>query len=48
MAKLLASEAAMWATTKAVQVYGGYGYMGEQRPGTLGVNAAARPPTDAC
>jgi alkylation response protein AidB-like acyl-CoA dehydrogenase len=27
MAKLLASEAAMWATTKAVQVHGGYGYM---------------------
>ena len=27
MAKLAASEAAMWATTKAVQVFGGYGYM---------------------
>jgi len=27
MAKLMASEAAMWATTKAVQVHGGYGYM---------------------
>jgi alkylation response protein AidB-like acyl-CoA dehydrogenase len=27
MAKLQASEAAMWATTKAVQVHGGYGYM---------------------
>jgi alkylation response protein AidB-like acyl-CoA dehydrogenase len=27
MAKLLASEAAMWATTKAVQIFGGYGYM---------------------
>jgi alkylation response protein AidB-like acyl-CoA dehydrogenase len=27
MAKLTASEAAMWATTKAVQVHGGYGYM---------------------
>jgi alkylation response protein AidB-like acyl-CoA dehydrogenase len=27
MAKLSASEAAMWATTKAVQIYGGYGYM---------------------
>lgn len=26
MAKLAASEAAMWATTKAVQVHGGYGY----------------------
>ncbi len=27
MAKLVASEAAMWATTKAVQIFGGYGYM---------------------
>ncbi|HEX7120036.1 MAG TPA: acyl-CoA dehydrogenase family protein [Longimicrobiales bacterium] len=27
MAKLFASEAAMWVTTQAVQVYGGYGYM---------------------
>src|SRR5439155_475979 len=27
MAKLMASEAAMWATTKAVQIFGGYGYM---------------------
>jgi alkylation response protein AidB-like acyl-CoA dehydrogenase len=27
MAKLTASEAAMWATTKAVQIFGGYGYM---------------------
>ncbi len=27
MAKLHASEAAMWATTKAVQIHGGYGYM---------------------
>ncbi|HXJ33627.1 MAG TPA: acyl-CoA dehydrogenase family protein [Candidatus Eisenbacteria bacterium] len=27
MAKLAASEAAMWATTKAVQIHGGYGYM---------------------
>jgi alkylation response protein AidB-like acyl-CoA dehydrogenase len=27
MAKLTAAEAAMWATTKAVQVHGGYGYM---------------------
>ncbi len=26
MAKLMASEAAMWATTKAVQIFGGYGY----------------------
>jgi alkylation response protein AidB-like acyl-CoA dehydrogenase len=29
MAKLLASETAMWATTKAVQVHGGYGYMAD-------------------
>ena len=29
MAKLLASETAMWATTKAVQIHGGYGYMRE-------------------
>jgi hypothetical protein len=27
MAKLTASEAAMFATTKAVQIFGGYGYM---------------------
>ena len=27
MCKLLASETAMWVTTQAVQVYGGYGYM---------------------
>jgi alkylation response protein AidB-like acyl-CoA dehydrogenase len=27
MAKLVASETAMWATTKAVQIHGGYGYM---------------------
>jgi alkylation response protein AidB-like acyl-CoA dehydrogenase len=27
MAKLMASEAAMWASTKAVQIHGGYGYM---------------------
>ena len=27
MAKLMASEAAMWATTKAVQIFGGYSYM---------------------
>ena len=27
MAKLLASESAMWVTTQAVQVFGGYGYV---------------------
>jgi alkylation response protein AidB-like acyl-CoA dehydrogenase len=27
MAKLFSSEAAMWVTTKAVQVHGGYGYI---------------------
>jgi alkylation response protein AidB-like acyl-CoA dehydrogenase len=27
MAKLFASETAMWAATKAVQIHGGYGYM---------------------
>jgi len=27
MAKLLASETAMWVTTQAVQLFGGYGYM---------------------
>ncbi|MBI4416249.1 MAG: acyl-CoA dehydrogenase family protein, partial [Euryarchaeota archaeon] len=27
MAKLFASEAAMWVTTKAVQIHGGYGYI---------------------
>jgi len=27
MGKLFASEAAMWVTTKAIQVFGGYGYM---------------------
>jgi alkylation response protein AidB-like acyl-CoA dehydrogenase len=27
MAKLFASEVAMWATTKAVQIHGGYGYV---------------------
>ncbi len=27
MAKLLASESAMWVTTQAIQIYGGYGYM---------------------
>jgi len=26
-ARVLASEAAMWVTTQAVQVFGGYGYM---------------------
>ena len=26
MAKLLASETAMWVTTQAIQIYGGYGY----------------------
>ena len=29
MAKLFASETAMWSTTKAVQIHGGYGYMAE-------------------
>jgi alkylation response protein AidB-like acyl-CoA dehydrogenase len=29
MAKLLASETAMWVTTQAVQVFGGYGYVKE-------------------
>jgi butyryl-CoA dehydrogenase len=29
MAKLFASETAMWTTTKAVQIYGGYGYVKE-------------------
>ena len=29
MAKLAASEAAMWITTKAIQVHGGYGYTKE-------------------
>ena len=27
MAKLFASETAMWATHKAVQIFGGYGYI---------------------
>jgi len=27
MAKLFASETAMWVTTQAVQLFGGYGYM---------------------
>ena len=29
MAKLHASEAAMWIATKAIQVHGGYGYIKE-------------------
>ncbi|MNY41252.1 Acyl-CoA dehydrogenase [compost metagenome] len=29
MAKLYASEVAMWVTTEAVQVHGGYGYVKE-------------------
>ena len=29
MAKLFASETAMWVTTKAIQLHGGYGYMRE-------------------
>ena len=29
MAKLMASETAMWVTTQAVQIFGGYGYMRE-------------------
>jgi butyryl-CoA dehydrogenase len=29
MAKLFASETAMWVTTKALQIHGGYGYMRE-------------------
>lgn len=29
MAKLSASEAAMWITTKAIQVHGGYGFTKE-------------------
>jgi alkylation response protein AidB-like acyl-CoA dehydrogenase len=29
MAKLYASETAMWVTTNAVQVHGGYGYVKE-------------------
>jgi Acyl-CoA dehydrogenases len=27
MAKLMASETAMWVTTQAVQIFGGYGYI---------------------
>jgi alkylation response protein AidB-like acyl-CoA dehydrogenase len=29
MCKLLASETAMWTTTNAVQIFGGYGYVTE-------------------
>ena len=29
MAKLLASETAMWSTTQAIQIFGGYGYVKE-------------------
>jgi alkylation response protein AidB-like acyl-CoA dehydrogenase len=29
MAKLFASETAMWVTTHAVQIHGGYGYTNE-------------------
>lgn len=29
MSKLFASEAAMWVTTEAIQIFGGYGYMKE-------------------
>jgi len=29
MAKLYASEVAMWVTTEAVQIHGGYGYVRE-------------------
>lgn len=29
MAKLMASEAAMWVTTQAIQIFGGYGYVKE-------------------
>ena len=27
MSKLLASETAMWVTTRAIQIFGGYGYV---------------------
>jgi len=27
MSKLMASETAMWATTQAIQIFGGYGYI---------------------
>ena len=29
MSKLLASETAVWVTTQAVQIFGGYGYVKE-------------------
>jgi alkylation response protein AidB-like acyl-CoA dehydrogenase len=29
MAKLLASETAMWVTTEAIQIFGGYGYVSD-------------------
>jgi alkylation response protein AidB-like acyl-CoA dehydrogenase len=29
MAKLQASETAMWVTTQAIQIFGGYGYISE-------------------
>ena len=29
MSKLFASETAMWVTTQAVQIFGGYGYVKE-------------------
>jgi alkylation response protein AidB-like acyl-CoA dehydrogenase len=29
MCKLMASETAMWVTTQAVQIFGGYGYVKE-------------------
>jgi alkylation response protein AidB-like acyl-CoA dehydrogenase len=29
MSKLMASETAMWVTTEAIQIFGGYGYMSE-------------------
>jgi alkylation response protein AidB-like acyl-CoA dehydrogenase len=29
MAKLLASDTAMWATVEGVQIFGGYGYVKE-------------------
>jgi alkylation response protein AidB-like acyl-CoA dehydrogenase len=29
MSKLLASETAMWVTTQAMQIFGGYGYITE-------------------
>ena len=29
MAKLFASETAMWVTSKAIQIHGGYGYCNE-------------------